>query len=31
MSKFTETMYANAHRSRRGMVTGEPDAPVRHT
>ncbi len=31
MSKFTETMYANAHRSRKGMVTGEPDAPVRHT
>ncbi len=31
MSRFTETMYANAQRSRKGMVTGEPDAPVRHT
>ncbi len=24
-------MYANAHTSRRGLVTGEPDNPVRHT
>lgn len=31
MSIFTETMYANAHASSRGMVTGEPHAPVRHT
>src|SRR5262245_26876955 len=31
MSRFTETMYANAFTSSRGMVTGEPHAPVRHT
>ena len=31
MSRFTDTMFANALSSRRGMVTGEPDAPVRHT
>jgi fatty-acyl-CoA synthase len=31
VSRFTETMYANAQRSQKGMVTGEPDAPVRHT
>ena len=31
MSQFTETMYANARWSLKGMVTGEPDAPVRHT
>ncbi len=31
MSRFTETMYANAVTSRKGLVTGEPDAPVRHT
>src|SRR5712672_2370877 len=24
-------MYSNAHTSRKGMNTGEPDAPVRHT
>ena len=24
-------MYSNARSSRKGMVTGEPDAPVRHT
>src|SRR3954451_16891285 len=24
-------MFSNAHSSPRGMVTGEPDAPVRHT
>ncbi|MBV9088903.1 MAG: fatty acyl-AMP ligase [Mycobacteriaceae bacterium] len=29
MSQFTDTMYANAYTSSRGMVTGEPDAPVR--
>lgn len=31
MSAFTETMYANARTSTKGMVTGEPSAPVRHT
>ncbi|HEX3285592.1 MAG TPA: fatty acyl-AMP ligase [Mycobacterium sp.] len=31
MSTFTEMMYANAQWSLKGMVTGEPDAPVRHT
>ena len=31
MSRFTETMYSNAQSSVKGMVTGEPDAPVRHT
>jgi fatty-acyl-CoA synthase len=31
VSRFTETMYANAMTSPKGMVTGEPDAPVRHT
>ncbi|HEV7855036.1 MAG TPA: AMP-binding protein, partial [Mycobacterium sp.] len=31
MSTFTETMYINALRSPKGMVTGEPHAPVRHT
>ena len=31
MSRFTETMFANARTSTRGMVTGEPDHPVRHT
>src|SRR6201991_1464996 len=31
VSRFTETMYANAQTSRKGMVTGEPDCPVRHT
>ncbi|MDT5366668.1 MAG: fatty-acyl-CoA synthase [Mycobacterium sp.] len=31
MSSFTETMYANAMTSPKGMVTGEPDSPVRHT
>ena len=31
MSRFTETMYRNARWSLKGMVTGEPDAPVRHT
>ena len=31
MSKFTETMFANAHTSRNGMTTGDPHAPVRHT
>lgn len=31
MSRFTDTMYANAVTSRKGLVTGEPNAPVRHT
>ncbi len=31
MSQFTETMYANARCSLKGMVTGEPHAPARHT
>ena len=31
MSRFTETMYANAQSSRQGLVTGEPGNPVRHT
>ncbi len=31
MSRFTETMFGNAHSSCKGMNTGEPDAPVRHT
>lgn len=31
MSTFTATMYANAQASEKGMVTGEPDTPVRHT
>lgn len=31
MSRFTEKMYRSAHTTGRGMVTGEPHAPVRHT
>jgi fatty-acyl-CoA synthase len=31
VSRFTQTMYDNAHTSLKGMITGEPDAPVRHT
>ncbi len=31
MSRFSDTMYDNAHTSTRGMVTGEPHNPVRHT
>ncbi|WP_068182911.1 fatty acyl-AMP ligase [Mycobacterium sp. UM_CSW] len=31
MSRFTETMYYNARWSPKGMVTGEPHAPARHT
>jgi fatty-acyl-CoA synthase len=31
VSRFTETMYDNAQRSLKGMITGEPNAPVRHT
>src|SRR5882757_135000 len=31
VSRFTDTMFSNARTSPKGMVTGEPDAPVRHT
>ena len=31
LSKFTETMYGTAQSSSKGMVTGEPHCPVRHT
>jgi fatty-acyl-CoA synthase len=31
LSKFTDTMFSNARNSTRGMVTGEPATPVRHT
>ncbi len=31
LSKFTETMYGTAPSSSKGLVTGEPDCPVRHT
>ncbi|TPG26168.1 fatty acyl-AMP ligase [Mycolicibacterium hodleri] len=31
MSRLTENMYCNARTSGNGMVTGEPQAPVRHT
>ena len=31
MSRFTENMFRNAHESTKGMVTGEPHEPVRHT
>jgi len=31
VSRFTETMYRNARWSLKGMVTGEPHAPARHT
>jgi fatty-acyl-CoA synthase len=31
VSRFTEKMYRNALTTNRGMVTGEPHAPVRHT
>src|ERR1700730_3524055 len=31
VSRFTENMFRNAHESTRGMVTGEPHEPVRHT
>ena len=31
LSKFTEEMYATALSSPYGQVTGEPDAPVRHS
>jgi fatty-acyl-CoA synthase len=31
VSRFTETMYESARSSVKGMITGEPNAPVRHT
>ena len=31
MSRFTDRMFASAQWSVKGMVTGEPDAPRRHT
>jgi fatty-acyl-CoA synthase len=31
VSRFTQTMFDNARSTLQGMVTGEPDAPVRHT
>src|ERR1700754_4826199 len=31
LSRFTENMFRNAHESAKGMVTGEPHQPVRHT
>jgi fatty-acyl-CoA synthase len=31
VSRFTETMFRNARQSTKGMVTGEPAYPVRHT
>jgi fatty-acyl-CoA synthase len=31
VSRFTETMFASAQSSRKGMVTGEPDAPARRS
>jgi fatty-acyl-CoA synthase len=31
LSKFTETMYDTAQSSSKGLITGEPDRPVRHT
>ncbi len=31
LSKFTQTMYDTAQSSSKGLVTGEPDCPLRHT
>jgi len=31
VSRFTEKMFRNARESSKGMVTGEPHTPVRHT
>ncbi|CDO06962.1 long-chain fatty acid--CoA ligase [Mycolicibacterium cosmeticum] len=31
MSRFTDKMYRSARESARGMVTGEPHDPIRHT
>jgi fatty-acyl-CoA synthase len=31
LSKFTETMYDTAQSSSKGLITGEPNCPVRHS
>ena len=31
LSRFTDTLYRNAESSSKGLVTGEPTCPVRHT
>jgi fatty-acyl-CoA synthase len=31
LSRFTDTMYGTAQSSSKGLVTGEPSCPVRHT
>src|SRR6185312_16130579 len=31
VSRFTEKMFRNARETTKGMVTGEPQTPVRHT
>jgi fatty-acyl-CoA synthase len=31
VSRFTDKMYRSARESARGMVTGEPHDPIRHT
>ncbi|MGW0023052.1 fatty acyl-AMP ligase [Rhodococcus sp. NPDC003383] len=31
MSRFTDEMYATAESARRGLITGEPDEPLRQT
>ena len=31
MSRFTDEMYATAESTRRGLITGEPDEPLRQT
>jgi fatty-acyl-CoA synthase len=31
LSEFTVTMYGTAQSSAKGLVTGEPNNPVRHT
>ncbi len=31
MSRFTENMFRNARETTKGMVTGEPHTPIRHT
>ncbi|MGB3285663.1 hypothetical protein, partial [Mycolicibacter algericus] len=31
MSRFTDNMFRSARESTKGMVTGEPHEPVRHT
>ncbi len=31
VSRFTKTMFGDARWTMKGMVTGEPDNPVRHS